>query len=52
VEIAGRLYLEVPFDQKDEAKSRLRARWDDTAKLWWVTPDKRAAAQRWLPPTG
>jgi AAA domain/Domain of unknown function (DUF5710)/PLD-like domain len=51
VEIDGRLYLEVPFDQKDEAKSLLRARWDNAAKLWWVTPDKRAAAQRWLPPT-
>ena len=50
VEINGRLYLNVPFAQKDEAKRELRAEWDKEHKLWWTTPDKRAAAQRWLPP--
>jgi hypothetical protein len=49
-EIDGRLYLDVPYDQKEVVKSQLRARWDGAAKLWWVTPDKRTAAQRWLPP--
>ncbi len=49
VEVGGRLYLNVPFADKDQAKNGLGARWDPTAKLWWVTPDKRAAAQRWLP---
>ncbi|QMU71840.1 AAA domain-containing protein [Streptacidiphilus sp. P02-A3a] len=51
VEINGRLYLNVPFAQKDEAKRELRAEWDRQNKLWWVTPDKRRAAHRWLPPT-
>jgi len=50
-EIEGRLYLDVPFAEKDQAKSRLGARWDNTAKMWWVTPDKRANALQWLPPT-
>ncbi|MBF9070469.1 AAA domain-containing protein [Streptacidiphilus fuscans] len=49
VEIGGRLYLNVPFADKDQAKRELGAQWDRTAKLWWVTPDKRAAAHRWLP---
>lgn len=47
----GRLYLDVPFDQKDEAKRLVMARWDGQRKLWHVdaqTPRERV--QRWLPP--
>jgi hypothetical protein len=41
---AGRLYLEVAFAQKDEAK-RLGARWDADAKKWYApSADTPAAA--------
>ncbi|WP_405014087.1 AAA domain-containing protein [Kitasatospora sp. NBC_01539] len=49
-EVGGRLYLSVPFAEKDQVKHELGARWDGQHKLWWVAPDKRAAARRWLPP--
>ena len=48
--VAGRLYLNVPFDDKDEAKRLVAARWDNRHKLWHVpgtTPRERVA--RWLP---
>ncbi|MEU9178919.1 AAA domain-containing protein [Streptomyces sp. NPDC048550] len=47
----GRLYLDVPFAQKDEAKSLLRARWDKEAGRWWVDAARvtREQAARWLP---
>jgi KaiC/GvpD/RAD55 family RecA-like ATPase len=46
----GRLYLNVPFEEKDEAKRAVRARWDRERKLWHVdaaTP--RTQVARWLP---
>ncbi len=33
--VAGRIWLNVPFDQKDRAKS-LGARWDAQHRSWWV----------------
>ncbi|MFE2558344.1 DUF5710 domain-containing protein [Streptomyces sp. NPDC059352] len=47
----GRLYLDVPFAQKDEAKSLLRAKWDKGARHWWVDASQvsREEAARWLP---
>jgi len=32
---AGRLYLRVPLEQKDDAK-QLGAQWDMAVKLWYV----------------
>ncbi|MEV0436790.1 AAA domain-containing protein [Nocardia sp. NPDC050413] len=48
----GRLYLSVPFADKDEAKRQLHARWDGENKLWHVDASEvtRDQAQRWLPP--
>jgi hypothetical protein len=46
----GRLYLNVPFDEKDEAKRLFQAKWDRDLKLWHVaatTPRERLS--RWLP---
>ena len=46
-----RLYLDVPFDEKDEAKRTVSARWDRERRLWHVaagTPRDQVA--RWLPP--
>ncbi|MFD3343178.1 DUF5710 domain-containing protein [Streptomyces anthocyanicus] len=47
----GRLYLDVPYEQKDEAKRLLRAQWDRAAWHWWVDADRitREQAARWLP---
>jgi hypothetical protein len=44
-----RIDLQVPFNQKDEARS-LGARWDPRLKLWYV-PEGVAAAPlaKWLP---
>lgn len=45
----NRLYLEVPLEQKDEAK-RLGARWEPMHKLWWVHSDRyRGDITRWRP---
>ena len=43
------LYLDVPYEEKDEAKA-LGARWDRDARLWYV-PDGRDAGPfaRWIP---
>ncbi|MFE6889262.1 DUF5710 domain-containing protein [Streptomyces sp. NPDC057694] len=30
------LYLNVPYERKDDAKRLLRARWDKVARHWWV----------------
>ena len=46
----GRLYLNVPLDEKDEAKKLVKARWDPARRLWHVdasTP--RSEVGRWLP---
>ena len=53
----GRLYLLVPYEQKDEAKKSAQARWDGPRKLWHVdaaryadpaSPDHQTI-RRWLP---
>jgi len=45
----NRLYLEVPIQEKDEAKA-LGARWDPIKKLWWVHTEKYVGEiTRWKP---
>lgn len=48
--IDGRIYLEVPFAEKDDARA-LGAKWDaDGRKGWWVAEgDYRGAITRWPP---
>ncbi|MFE2022475.1 AAA domain-containing protein [Streptomyces sp. NPDC059499] len=48
-----RLYLEVPYAEKDEAKNLLDARWDPKVRKWYVDAARvsREQASRWLPPT-
>ncbi|MBB6120544.1 AAA domain-containing protein [Nocardiopsis algeriensis] len=47
--VNGRLYLKVPFGEKDVAKKEVKARWDGKARLWWVQPDTpREKLTRWL----
>ncbi|MEV6616430.1 DUF5710 domain-containing protein [Streptomyces sp. NPDC051051] len=48
-----RLYPEVPYADKDEAKKRFGARWDPGRRKWYVDAAKvsREQAARWLPPT-
>ncbi|ALO93488.1 DNA topoisomerase I [Streptomyces hygroscopicus subsp. limoneus] len=48
----GRLYLNVPYRYKDEAKSQLNASWDEDNKLWYVDAGRtsRDKLQRWLRP--
>ncbi|WP_416485824.1 DUF5710 domain-containing protein [Streptomyces sp. CL12] len=47
----GRLYLDVPYEQRNEAKRLFRAQWDKEARHWWVDADRipREQAARWLP---
>ncbi|MFF4342221.1 AAA domain-containing protein [Kitasatospora sp. NPDC001540] len=49
--VNGRLYLNVPFGEKEEAKRQLNARWDGASKLWYVDAQRvsRERAARWLP---
>ncbi|MYV98845.1 AAA family ATPase [Streptomyces sp. SID3343] len=49
--IDGRLYLQVPFGEKDEAKQLLGARWDKPNGLWYVDAARvdHEQAGRWLP---
>ncbi|WP_159450237.1 AAA domain-containing protein [Actinacidiphila paucisporea] len=49
--VAGRLYLNVPFAEKDEAKRTIGARWDGKNRLWHVDAERvtRQQAGRWLP---
>ncbi|MBV6695886.1 AAA family ATPase [Kitasatospora aureofaciens] len=49
--IDGRLYLSVPYGEKDEAKALLKARWDEPNGLWYVDAARvtREQAARWLP---
>ena len=45
----GRLYIDVPLAEKDEAKA-LGARWDPVAKCWFVqAEDYRDGITRWPP---
>ncbi|MEV8451698.1 DUF5710 domain-containing protein [Streptomyces sp. NPDC052095] len=47
----GRLYLNVSYEQRNEAKRLLRAQWEKEARHWWVDAAKvtREQAARWLP---
>ena len=46
--VVDRVYLDVPFPEKDEAKA-LGARWDRDSRLWYVSPDMDPAPfVRWL----
>jgi|APGre2960657444_1045066.scaffolds.fasta_scaffold00037_16 hypothetical protein len=38
----GRVYLVVPYGEREEAKGG-GALWDPSAKLWWASPDSLAA---------
>lgn len=43
-----RLYLDVPFDEKDQARA-LGAKWDKRARRWYIfTNQERSAFARWL----
>ncbi|GAA4331733.1 hypothetical protein GCM10023144_20770 [Pigmentiphaga soli] len=45
---ADRIYLRVPFAEKDEAR-RLGARWDGIQRQWWIPPSlARRSFARWL----
>ncbi|MFC5180841.1 AAA domain-containing protein [Actinomadura harenae] len=49
----GRLYLDVSFAEKDQAKRAAKARWDAALKLWHVPADTpRHLVERWLPDQG
>ncbi|ANN21557.1 hypothetical protein SD37_04880 [Amycolatopsis orientalis] len=50
--IEGRLYLQVPYEERHEAKRTVKAQWDAKLKLWHV--DENVAltqVARWLPTT-
>ncbi|MDV9177360.1 AAA domain-containing protein, partial [Streptomyces sp. W16] len=49
--VNGRLYLQVPFAEKDDAKKLLGAQWDKPNRLWYVDAARvtREQARRWLP---
>ena len=45
----NRLYLNVPYGEKDEARA-LGARWDGRQKLWWIHTEKYTGElTRWKP---
>ncbi|RIY41029.1 DUF5710 domain-containing protein [Neopusillimonas maritima] len=47
----GRMYLDVPIEEKDDAKS-LGAKWDAGQKCWFVNiSDYQGPIQRWPPKT-
>jgi DNA helicase IV len=50
-----KIFLECPFEEKDEAKA-LGARWDRTARKWYVSGEKyrenKIVFQRWDPNPG
>ena len=44
-----KIYLNVPYDEKDEAK-KMGARWDKSKKRWYIEPNNRYKLQmmgRW-----
>lgn len=45
----NRLYLQVPFAEKDEA-SKLGAHWDGAQRLWWVPVHRYAGGLKKWPP--
>ena len=42
----NRVYLVVPYDNKEEAK-KLGAKWDKTVKKWYAPKGERALVERW-----
>lgn len=47
--VDSRLYLKVPFHEKDVAKREVNAQWDKKVRLWWVQPNTpREKLTRWL----
>lgn len=44
----SRLWLDVPFAEKDEAKA-LGARWDPKVRSWWAPAGRGADLGRWVP---
>ena len=45
----NKIYLNVPFDEKDEAK-KMGAKWDKSKKRWYITPKNKFKVQmmgRW-----
>ncbi|PSK95715.1 phospholipase D-like protein [Murinocardiopsis flavida] len=47
--VGGRLYLNVPYDDKELAKTQVRARWDKEKRLWHVDENTpRDQVERWL----
>jgi DNA helicase-2/ATP-dependent DNA helicase PcrA len=49
-QLAARVYLDVPYDEKDAAK-QLGAQWDNIQRKWWITPAMPTRLfQKWLRP--
>ncbi len=47
-----RIYLNVPYAEKDEAR-RLGAQWDSVQRKWWIAPSTpQRAFSKWLPAAG
>jgi hypothetical protein len=47
--VGDRLYLNVPYKEKDEAKRLVKAEWHKAVKKWWVPADTpRDDVARWL----
>ncbi|WP_420226247.1 3'-5' exonuclease [Pigmentiphaga litoralis] len=47
-QLAGRVYLDVPYEEKDAAK-QLGAQWDNIQRKWWITPAMPTRLfQKWL----
>ena len=47
--IKNKIYLNVPYDEKDEAK-KMGAKWDKSKKRWYIEPKNRFKVQmmgRW-----
>lgn len=50
--VGGRLYLQVPYEERNEAKRAVQAQWDGGLKLWHVDEGvARTEVARWLPTT-
>ncbi|HEX5359867.1 MAG TPA: exodeoxyribonuclease VII large subunit [Fluviicoccus sp.] len=49
--MAPRTYLQVPFSEKDQAKSQ-GARWDPLERKWYVQAEDLAPFRRWLSEAG
>jgi hypothetical protein len=47
-DLATKVFLKVPFDEKDQAKE-LGAKWDKDQKAWYVPYRNKAVFERWMP---